>query len=134
MVNAKPASLLVGGSENLSEIYVAPVCEKPCEWVWCYETGTSDVFVSVGMNQRGHIGLEDWKKLECCGEKNEYLCLGLQGDFCGGEVGVKQKRAEYVFFLDYCHDSVSGIERSDVWPQERATLYAWPRVGEMLCA
>lgn len=98
--------------------------------------GTSDVFVSVGMNQRGRIWPEDWKTLECCGqgEKSEYLCpVGLQGDFFGGGVGEKQKRVEYVFFLDYCHDSVSGIERSDVWLQERATLYAWSQVREILC-
>lgn len=138
MVTVKPASLLVGGSENLSEICVALVCEKPCEWVWYYfETGTSGVFVSVGMNQRGRIELEDWKTLVCYvqREKSDYLCpVGLQEDlesFYGG--GVKQRRVEYVFFLDYCHDSVSGIERGDVWPQERVTLYAWPRVREMLC-
>lgn len=75
MVNVKLASSLAGGSENLSEICVALVCGRPCEWVWCCETGTSDVFVSVGMNQRGRIGPEDWKTLECCGqgEKSEYL-------------------------------------------------------------
>lgn len=45
--------------------------------------------------------------------------------FGGDEEEVKQKRVEYVFFLDWCHDSFWGIERCDVWSQGKVTLYAW---------
>lgn len=140
MVNVKPVSLQAGGSENLSEICVVLVCGKPCEWVWCCETGMSDVFVSAGINLRGHIEPEDWKTLEWHGqgERSGHLCLvGLQRDlesFYGGGVEAKQKWVEYVFFLDYCHGSVWGIERSDVWPKGRVILYASPLAREMPCA
>lgn len=101
--------------------------------------GMSDVFVSVGINSRARIEPEDWKALELHGqtERSRHLCpVGLQEDlesFCGGGVEAKQTRAEYLFFLDYCHGFVWGIERSDVWPQGRATLYASVLAREMPC-